>query len=67
MTKPPEPNYRRALTPQQLIDELTYSSYSFNRRNRPDIKPQSWATIYPQADKLEERFQREHGANDNAP
>lgn len=42
-----------------LIDNLTYINYAYNRERSPDIKPSQWAKIYPNADKLELRFQVE--------
>jgi len=45
--------------PQAIIDELTYHSYRFNRLYAPRITPQEWATIYQNAERMEQRFQRE--------
>jgi hypothetical protein len=42
-----------------LVDDLTYASYKFNRLNCPDITPESWAKIFRNADIYEARFQEE--------
>jgi hypothetical protein len=34
------------MTPTQLIDELTYSSYVSNRTFSPEVAPERWASIY---------------------
>jgi hypothetical protein len=44
-----------------LMDDLTYRSYVRAREESPDISPKSWAMVYVDADKLEERYQRERG------
>lgn len=31
---------------KQAIDHLLFASYQFNRKNRPDISPESWAKIF---------------------
>ena len=48
-----------AMTTAQLVDALTYANYKFNRMRSPEITPEQWAKIYPQAEQLEERYQRE--------
>ena len=40
-----------------VIDYLTYANYAHNRRISPDISPERWARIYPNADKLEAKYQ----------
>jgi hypothetical protein len=42
----------------RLVDELTYASYKFNRERSPNIAPERWARIFPEAVALEKRFQR---------
>ena len=42
-----------------MVDELTYASYRFNRRNSPDVSPERWARIYSNVEGMEERFQAE--------
>jgi hypothetical protein len=42
-----------------LIDELSYRSYAHNREQAPHISPQSWAKVVPNAEQMEERYQRE--------
>lgn len=51
----------RARTPVELLDELTYASYAHNRSHSPDVTPSQWGKIYPNVDKLEERYQRALG------
>ena len=43
----------------EVVDELTYRNYVFNRQNRPDIQPERWAAIYPDAENMEKRYQQE--------
>lgn len=43
-----------------IIDELTYRSYRWNRQLTPDVKAERWELIFgPQAIDMEARFQRE--------
>ena len=48
-----------AMTAGQLVDALTYASYKFNRMRSPEITPERWAKIYPQAEHLEAHYQAE--------
>ena len=52
---------RGKMTPSQIVSELTYSCYAFNRRNSPHITPEEWARIFgPSATAaMEERFRKE--------
>ena len=45
------------MTPADVVDYLTYCSYAHNRRIAPHISPERWAKIYPDAAKLEAKFQ----------
>jgi hypothetical protein len=45
--------------PKEIIAQLMYSSYRFNRLHAPGIKPERWAAIYPNAEALENAFQTE--------
>ena len=45
------------MTPTQVVDYLTYANYAHNRRLSPEISPERWAKIYPDAAKLEAKFQ----------
>ena len=45
------------MTPSQVVDYLTYANYAHNRRMSPEISPERWANIYPDAAKLEAKFQ----------
>ena len=47
----------RVLNVNQLIDELTYLNYRFNRENAPQVTPLEWAAIYHDAERMERRFQ----------
>lgn len=43
----------------EMLDDLTYRSYSYNRSLSPNIKPWQWARIFPDAAALEARYQQE--------
>ena len=45
--------------PKQIVDDMTYASYKFNRLNRPDISPEKWATIFRDGATLEKWYQKE--------
>lgn len=47
------------MTPSQVVDYLTYRNYFFNRVRSPEISPERWARIYPNAAELEARYQQE--------
>lgn len=44
-----------------LIDELKYANYAYNRKLSPDISPADWVTIYGFSEAMEQRYQQEHG------
>ena len=49
-------------TPQQFVDELTYSSYKYSRQQSPDMM--GWETIYgAKTPLMEARYQAERKAN----
>lgn len=48
----------------QIVDELVYRSYSYNRERFPDTTPERWSTVYPNVDAMERRYQR--AINDHA-
>lgn len=50
----------------EIVDELTYRSYSYNRERFPEITPQRWVTIYPSAEAMERRFQESINRNAEA-
>lgn len=55
------------MTPSEIVSDLTYSCYAFNRRNSPSITPERWARIFgPNAAALEARFQKELAAQEAA-
>lgn len=47
------------MTPQAVVDELTYRNYRYNRQLRPDITPVDWARVYGETTTMEERYQEE--------
>lgn len=48
------------MTPQNLIDELTYRCYRYNRLRTPDITPTRWQLVFGTAtNQLEQRYQAE--------
>lgn len=51
------------MSPEAIVDELTYRNYAHNRALAPHITPQRWARIYPRADELEARYQAEQAIN----
>ena len=58
----PDPYVAMASTLQNandLIKELSYKSYRYNRERSPDIDPKSWALVFIDAAEFEARYQRE--------
>ena len=50
--------------PKELISELTYSCYRFNRQESPHVTPDQWAKIFgPQTMAMEKRFASEQSCN----
>ena len=48
------------MTPEDIVDDLTYINYAFNRDISPTITPEQWAKLYgPSTDKMEHRYQQE--------
>ena len=47
------------LTVGEALAELLYIGYATNRDQRPDISPERWAAIYPNAEALEAKYQAE--------
>ena len=41
----------------EVVDFLTYRCYEYNRLRSPDITPEQWAKIFPNYEKLEQKFQ----------
>jgi hypothetical protein len=53
-------NTERLLTPEGIVDELTYINYSANRAAFPHISPDQMKKVgYPNVDAMEARFQAE--------
>jgi len=49
-------------SPEQVMDELAYHSYSHNRRRCPEDKPESYRCVFGGAvEAFERRYQRELG------
>jgi len=44
---------------KELIDELTYRSYSYNRLRSPEIPAEHWRKVFSNADNMEKRFKAE--------
>ncbi len=47
------------MTTKQLIDELTYSCYRYNRMRSPHLSVEGWCIIFKDVNALEQRFQQE--------
>jgi hypothetical protein len=47
------------MTSAQMLDDLDYRLYSFNRREFPETSPERWALLFPDAAELEWRYQSE--------
>lgn len=51
------------MTPEAVIDELTYISYAHNR-DTSNVTPESWKKVYgPSVDAMEARYQAEKAIN----
>jgi hypothetical protein len=49
-----------------LISELTYRSYKYNRERSPEITIEGWDIVFtPKTEELEARYQKERGENEN--
>lgn len=46
-------------TPREIVDELTYRNYAYNREKAPAITPEQWAKVYGDTTTLETRYQEE--------
>ncbi len=44
---------------ENLISEMAYACYKFNRQRSPDVSPERWSKIFSHTDLLEERYQGE--------
>ena len=49
----------------ELLDELTYMNYKYNRQRTPEITPEQWGKIYRNVEALEARYQADL-TNDSA-
>lgn len=51
------------MTPEQIVNELMYRCYEFNRQRNPEITPEQWAAIFGNGvNAMERRFQQERRA-----
>lgn len=41
----------------EIVDELVYRSYTYNRERFPETTPERWATVYPNVAAMERRYQ----------
>lgn len=57
----------RQMTPDQIIDELTYRQYCASRKDAPNLTPRSWGHVYgPSVLQMEERYQLEKAQAESA-
>ena len=51
-------------TPEQIIDELTYSCYRDNRATNPEVRPEQWTDVFGAIpiQRYELRYQMERAA-----
>lgn len=47
------------MTATEIVDELIYRSYRYNRLRTPDIKPEQWKAVFSNVDAMEDRLQKE--------
>lgn len=50
------------MTATEMVDDLTFTAYAHNRDLAPEISPERWAKVFPNAAAMEERYQRERAA-----
>jgi hypothetical protein len=43
----------------EASDFLIYRSYEYNRDKNPHILPEKWSIIYPNIDKLEQKYKEQ--------
>lgn len=53
------PTSHGAMSPESVVDYLTYANYRHNRNIAPHVTPERWAKIYPGAAALEAKYQAE--------
>ena len=54
------PTNKGYMTPEDIVGDLTYRSYAYNRDRSPDITPEQWKTVFgPKVDIMERRYQQE--------
>ncbi len=42
-----------------IVDELTYRCYAYNRQRTPQYPPEQWKCVFGNVDAMEKRFQAE--------
>lgn len=47
------------MTATEIVDELIYRSYRYNRLRRLDISPEKWKVVFSNVDAMEDRLQKE--------
>ena len=47
------------MTEKEIMDELIYRSYGYNRLRPPDISLEQWGLIFPRWDAYEARLKEE--------
>jgi hypothetical protein len=54
------PTNRGMQTPDDIVSDLTFLNYAYNRDRSPEITPERWAKVYgPNTETMEMRYQRE--------
>lgn len=46
-------------TPSEIVDELTYRNYAWNRTISSEITPEQWSNVYGDVAAMEARYQDE--------
>jgi len=55
-----------AMTPSELLQELAYANYAYNRRLSPEIPPAEWRKTIPEfTEAMEQRYQQERVQTDS--
>ena len=53
------PQDRQPMTDVEIVDELTYRCYAWNREQAPHVTSEQWLKLFPQARAFEARYQTE--------
>lgn len=49
----------KQFNPLDIIDNLTYSCYRYNRQRSPDVTPKQWSCIFNNVELMEAKYQNE--------